>query len=258
MRTHYVITTPDGKYVAATANQGVSAEAALTVHLVDTETEEHVRKIVGVGNGGHRVCDFYPNPDGSTRWLLCNQGGLHGFVVYDFETGEVERRVEYPVRGGRLNLQHSWTAQSSPAHGVHVTPDLNTILVSDRWYNLVHLFSAPDLEYLGAIPSGPDPFWFSVTPDSRMAHVWNSLTASMSVLDLVEMREVARIPVQNVPKRNIIACVPRIAPSSFGLSARPRDRPFPRGLRLYLRTVWHPGSWASVTSFLVTDSSRRS
>ena len=208
MRTHYVLVTPDGKYVAVTANQGRSAEEALTVRLVDTETEEYVRKIVGVGSGGHRVCDFYPNSDGSTRWLLCNQGGLPGFVVYDFNTGEIVQKVSYPVLGGRLNLQHSWTAQSSPSHGVAVTPDNETILVSDRWYNLVHLFSAPEMVHIGAIPMGPDPFWFSITPDSRTAYVSASLTASMSVLDLVEMREVARIPVQNVPKRNIIARMP--------------------------------------------------
>ena len=208
MRTHYVLVTPDGKYVAVTANQGRSAEEALTVRLVDTETEEYVRKIVGVGSGGHRVCDFYPNPDGSTRWLLCNQGGLPGFVVYDFTTGEIVQKVSYPVLGGRVNLQHSWTAQNSPSHGIALTPDKETILVSDRWYNLVHLFSAPDMEHVGSIPMGPDPFWFSITPDSRTAYVSASLTASMSVLDLVEMREVARIPVQNVPKRNIMARVP--------------------------------------------------
>jgi YVTN family beta-propeller protein len=33
MRTHYVLVTPDGKYVAVTANQGRSAEEALTVRL---------------------------------------------------------------------------------------------------------------------------------------------------------------------------------------------------------------------------------
>lgn len=208
MRTHYVLVTPDGKYVAVTANQGRSAEEALTVRLVDTETEEYVRKIVGVGTGGHRVCDFYPNPDGSTKWLLCNQGGLPGFVVYDFNTGEVVQKVSYPVLGGGVNLQHSWTAQNSPSHGIALTPDNEKILVSDRWYNLVHLFSAPDMAHIGSIPMGPDPFWFSITPDGRTAYVSASLTASMSVLDLVEMREVARIPVQNVPKRNIMARVP--------------------------------------------------
>lgn len=208
MQSHYVLVTPDGKYVAVTANQGRSAEEALTVRLVDTETEEYVRKIVGLGGGGHRVCDFYPNADGSTRWLLCNQGGLPGFVVYDFNTGKIVQKVTYPVLGGGLNLAQSWTAQSSPSHGVAVTPDNETILVSDRWYNLVHLFSAPDMAYVGAIPTGPDPFWFSVTPDNRTAYVSNSLTGSMSVLDLVDMREIARIPVQNVPKRNIMARVP--------------------------------------------------
>ena len=197
-RTHYVFVTPDGKYAAATANQGFGpdpSKEAITIRLVDLKTEEYVRKIVGVGAGGHRACDFYPNPDGSTRWILCNQGGLDGFVVYDFNTGEVVQRVKAPGLGGPVHIQNVWTAQSSPSHGIAVSPDRKMIAVSDRWYNLVHLFSAPDFKHLYSVPMGVDPFWFAFTPDGKSLYVSASQSESVSAIDLEQRKEVARIHV---------------------------------------------------------------
>jgi YVTN family beta-propeller protein len=210
-RSHYIFVTPDGKYAPATANQGFGPDPqkeALTIRLVDTKTEEYVRKFAGVGAGGHRACDFYPNPDGSTKWVLCNQGGLNGFVVYDFNTGEIVQRVTNPGLGGQVHLQHVWTAQGSPSHGIAVSPDRTLVAVSDRWYNLVHLFSAPDFKHLYSVPMGVDPFWFAFTPDSKSLYVSASQSESVSAIDLERKKEVARIHVQAMPKRIIAAMIP--------------------------------------------------
>lgn len=210
MKTHYVFVTPDGKYALATANGGFGPDPqkeALTIRIVDTKTEEYVRKFSGEGSGGHRVCDFYPNPDGSTKWVLCNQGGLSGFVVYDFNTGTIVRKVVNPTQGSKVHIQNVASAQGSPSHGLAVSPDRKTVVVSDRWFNLVHFYSAPDFTHLYSIPMGVDPFWFAFTPDGKSLYVSAAMSESVSALDLERRKEVARIHVQAQPKRIIAVMV---------------------------------------------------
>jgi YVTN family beta-propeller protein len=207
MRTHYVLVTPDGKYVMATANGGATEAEAVTLRLVDTKSEEYVRKIVGKGGGGHRACDFYPNSDGSTKWVFCNQGGLPGFKVYDFNTGEIVQEVTFPVSAREVKLEHVWTAQGSPSHGLSLSPDRRLVAVSDRWYNLVHFFSVPDLKHQFSVSMGVDPFWFAFTPDGKSVYVSASQSESVSVIDIEHRQEVGRIHVQAMPKRIIAAMV---------------------------------------------------
>jgi DNA-binding beta-propeller fold protein YncE len=211
MKTHYIFVTPDGKYAAATANSGGSGpdrnKEALTIRLVDTKTGEFVRKFSGEGTGGHRMCDFYPNPDGSTKWVLCNQGGLSGFVVYDFETGAIVKRVTNPNQkvNGVVRLRSVESAQGSPSHGVAVSPDHKLVVVSDRWYNLVHVYSAPDFTHLYSVPMAVDPFWFAFTPDSKTVYASAAFSEMVSAIDLEKRKEVARIRVQAEPKRVVVA-----------------------------------------------------
>ena len=208
MKTHYIFVTPDGKYAAATAN-GASgpnaAKEALTIRLVDTKTGEYVRKFSGEGTGGHRVCDFYPNADGSTKWVMCNQGGLNGFVVYDFNTGAIVQRVMNPAHGAKVHLRNVASAQGSPSHGIAVSPDRKTVVVSDRWYNLVHVYSAPDFTHIYSVPMAVDPFWFAFTPDGKKLYVSASQSEVVSAIDLEDRKEIARIHVQAEPKRIIAA-----------------------------------------------------
>ena len=212
--THYVFVTPDGKYAMATANGGSGPDAAarnregLTLRLVDTETGEYVRKLVGEGEGGHRVCDFATNPDGSTKWVLCNQGRQSGFVVYDFNTGEIVTRVRLPTTeeaAGNVWLKSVSSAQGSPSHGVAVSPDGKLVVVSDRWFNLMHVYSAPDLTHQYSVPTAPDPFWFAFLPDNKTVYAASAFSDMLAVIDLEQRKEVGRIRVQTQPKRVIVA-----------------------------------------------------
>ena len=214
MSTHYVFVTPDGKYAMATANGGSGPDAAarnregLTLRLVDTQTGEYVRKFSGEGEGGHRVCDFATNPDGSTKWVLCNQGRQSGFVVYDFNTGEIVKRVRLPTTEeaeGNVWLKSVSSAQGSPSHGVAVSPDGKLVVVSDRWFNLMHVYSAPDLTHQYSVPTAPDPFWFAFLPDSKTVYAASAFSDMLAVIDLEQRKEVGRIRVQTQPKRVIVA-----------------------------------------------------
>jgi len=61
---------------------------------------------------------------------------------------------------------------------------------------------------LGSAEVGKAPDWVTLTPDSKRAYVANAQSNSVSVIDLQEMKELTRIPVGQVPKRNITALLP--------------------------------------------------
>ena len=52
---------------------------------------------------------------------------------------------------------------------------------------------------------GAAPDWVTLTPDSKTAYVANAGSNSVSVIDIKSMKEVTRIPVGQVPKRNTTA-----------------------------------------------------
>jgi len=55
---------------------------------------------------------------------------------------------------------------------------------------------------------GKAPDWVTLTPDGKMAYVACAASDYVSVVDLTARREVAKIPVGQVPKRNITAVLP--------------------------------------------------
>jgi YVTN family beta-propeller protein len=58
---------------------------------------------------------------------------------------------------------------------------------------------------LGGADVGAAPDWVTLTPDSKTAYVANAGSNSVSVVDIKTMKEVARIAVGQVPKRNATA-----------------------------------------------------
>jgi YVTN family beta-propeller protein len=201
LQIHNTYVTPDGKYVIA-----ASDDQSFNVAIIDQKTEQPVRTIK-FGNRP-RPLAFYTNPDGSTKWVLAGLTDLHGFVVADFETGKELHRIQFPDLGGPVKMQVVRASRANPNHGIGVQPDNRAVWVSDRLYNVVHAYSLPALQYLGAVPVAVDPFWMTFTPDSKFVYVANDASASVSAIDTQTMKEVARIPVGQVPKRNITAMLP--------------------------------------------------
>ena len=60
----------------------------------------------------------------------------------------------------------------------------------------------------GSVDVGRSPDWVTLTPDGKAAYVANAQSNSVSVVDLKTLKEVTRIPVGQVPKRNITALLP--------------------------------------------------
>ena len=89
-----------------------------------------------------------------------------------------------------------------------MSADNTRLVVDSRLNSAVYVYSLPDLKLTASIDVGIAPDWVTLTPDGKTAYVANAGSNSVSVVDIVGMREVTRIPVGQVPKRNITAMLP--------------------------------------------------
>lgn len=194
---HNTYVTPDGKWVVA----GSIPSKTITVISSKTETPEWTL----VMDLGIRPMAFTTNPDGSTKWIFAQLSGLNGFAVVDFATRKEINRIELPkLPAGKS----TYPVGGNESHGMAVTSDGKTLVVNSRLNSSIYTYSLPDLKLTGTVEVGKSPDWVTLTPDGKMAYVANAASDSVSVVDLMAKREVTRIPVGQVPKRNITAVLP--------------------------------------------------
>jgi YVTN family beta-propeller protein len=189
---HNAYVTPDGKYVVAGSIQGK------TINVIDAKTEQPAWTLdmdLGV-----RPMTFNWNPDGSTKWIFAQLSGFNGFAVIDFTTRKEIARIKNPdLPPGKSTVPEG----SDPSHGMAVTSDGKTLVVCSRLNNFLYSYALPDLKPLGGAElGGKGAGWVTLTPDGKTAYVANPVTNDVSVVDVASMKEVKRIPVGAVPKRN--------------------------------------------------------
>jgi YVTN family beta-propeller protein len=194
---HNTYVTPDGKYVVA------GSIAGKNITVIDQKTEEPVWTLdMGLGL---RPMAFTTNPDGSTKWIFAQLTAFNGFAVVDFATHKEINRIKLPeLPPGKS--PYLWGGNES--HGMAVTADGKTLVVNSRLNSSIYFYSIPDLKLLGSTEVGRSPDWVTLTPDGKMAYVANAASNSVSVVDVKAMKEITRIPVGEVPKRNITAVLP--------------------------------------------------
>ena len=195
---HNTYVTPDGKFIVA----GSIVGKRLTV--IDAATEEPVWSLDF--DNGVRPIAFERNADGSTHRLFVQISDFHGFAIVDFAERKEVGRVTLPSVPPAE--RHTEMLQGSPAHGIGVAPDGKTLWVNSKMNSHVYAYSLPDLKLLGGVHVGDHPDWLTFTPDSKRVYVANAGSNSVSVVDVAAMKEITRIPVGQVPKRNITAVLP--------------------------------------------------
>src|SRR5438128_6092900 len=195
---HNAYVTPDGRYVVAGSIQGK------TVNVIDAATEEPAWTLEM--DLGVRPMTFNSNPDGSTKWIFVQLTGFNGFAVVDFATRKEINRIKNPdLPPGKKTVPEG----SDPSHGMAVTSDGKTLVVCSRLNNFLYSYSLPDLKPLGGAElGGKGAGWVTLTPDGKTAYVANPVTNDVSVVDILSMKEVTRIPVGFVPKRNTTGLLP--------------------------------------------------
>ena len=194
---HNTYVTPDGKFIIA------GSIAGKNITVIDPKTDQ----IAWVMDFelGVRPMAFERNADGSTKRIFVQLSDLNGFAVVDFATRKEVTRITLPVLGpGKTPVLGGGNA----SHGMAVTPDGKTLVVDSRLNSALYSYSLPDLKLLGSVDVGRSPDWVTITPDGKTAYVANAQANSVSVVDIRTMKEVTRIPVGQVPKRNITVLLP--------------------------------------------------
>jgi YVTN family beta-propeller protein len=194
---HNTYVTPDGKYVVSGSIQ------SKTITVIDQKTETPAWSLTM--DLGIRPMTFAANADGSTKWIFVQLSGFNGFAVVDFATQKEVNRVKLPeLPPGKK----PYLVGGSESHGMAVTSDGKTLVVNSRLNSSLYSYSLPDLKLLGSVEVGKSPDWVTLTPDGKMAYVACAASNYVSVVDVKAMKEVAKIPVGEVPKRNITAVFP--------------------------------------------------
>jgi len=193
---HNTYVTPDGKWVVA------GSIPAKNITVIDAKTET-VAFTIDM-DLGIRPMAFNTNPDGSTKWIFVQLSGFNGFAVVDFATRKEINRIELP----KIDASKTYPVGGNESHGMAVTSDGKTLVVNSRLNSSIYTYSLPDLKLTGTVAVGKSPDWVTLTPDGKMAYVANAASDYVSVVDLMAKREVTRIPVGQVPKRNYTAVLP--------------------------------------------------
>ena len=196
---HNLYVTPDGKYVVAGEAGGEGH-----VSVLDTKTDAP-SWFIKLGEG-IRPMTMSKNPDGSTKTLFVQIGDYNGFVVVDFQARKEVARINLPkLASGRVPL----LAGSSESHGMAVTPDQKLLIVCSRLNNALYSYSLPDMKLLGTADlSGRGAAWVTLTPDGKRAYVADPVGNETLVVDIPSMKQVAKIKVGQVPKRNHTMVIP--------------------------------------------------
>ncbi|MBI3049735.1 MAG: YncE family protein [Acidobacteria bacterium] len=192
---HNTYVTPDGRYAVA------GSTPVGRINVIDTATDElawYLDVDLGI-----RPMAFDQNPDGSTRYIFAQLSDFNGFMVIDFAARKELRRIKFPDVPAARQVK----VGGNVSHGVAVTPDSKILIVNSRLNNKVYKYSLPDFKMLGEVEmtGGIDPNWVTLTPDGKTAYVAMSGSNWTSAIDIASMKEVARIPVGAVPKRNSTA-----------------------------------------------------
>jgi YVTN family beta-propeller protein len=195
---HNTYVTPDGQFIVAGSIVGK------TLTVIDGKTEEPLWSMDF--DNGVRPIAFERNADGSTRRLFVQISDFHGFAIVDFAQHKEVGRVKLPDVPPAE--RHTEMLQGSPSHGIGVAPDGTSLWVNSKMNSYVYGYSLPDLRLLGGVHVGDHPDWLTFTPDSKRIYVANAGSNSVSVVDVATLKEVKRIPVGQVPKRNITAILP--------------------------------------------------
>jgi YVTN family beta-propeller protein len=198
---HDLAVTGDGKFVAAGAPGG---RFVVVFDLQKMETAWEVQYDSGVN-----PIAIENNPDGSGRRIFVNLGSLNSFSVVDFAKRMEVARIKAPDEpkgfGGVRGCE-------SDGHGIGISPDQKTLWVNSKPANSVFAYSLPEIKLLGhvalpeqAVPGKPSragsPAWITFTPDSKSVYVSSCGVKMVTAIDVQAIKEVARIPVGEMPDR---------------------------------------------------------
>jgi YVTN family beta-propeller protein len=196
---HDIAVTGDGKYAAAGAPGG---KFLVVFDLQKMETAWQVQ----YDNPVNPIV-IENNPDGSGRRIFVQLGPTNGFSVVDFAQRKEVAMIKVPDEPKGFG-----NGCEAISHGIGISPDQKTLWVNSRTANSVFAYSLPDIKLLGhvslpeqPVPGKPNrgssPAWITFTPDSKTVYVSSCGIKTVTAIDVNALKEMARIPVGEMPDR---------------------------------------------------------
>ncbi len=177
--------TPDGQY-AFVANSDFHGDHPRTnmVSVIHTRTMTRITDIP--------ACDMphgvKVNHAGTRVYVSC----MHSDEILELAVGTLKVLRRAPTGAG-----HSMS--SKPAEGcaptfVSVSPDDRRLYVACNTGNTLQAWNADSLAKVSELPVGPGAYNVEPSPDGRVVIVTNKKDQSVSLVDAISLRELARIP----------------------------------------------------------------
>ena len=196
---HDVSLTDDGKFAAAGSPGG---QFITVFDLQKMEIAWEVNYDEGV-----LPVIIESNPDGSGNRIFAQLNKTNGFSVIDFATHKEVARIKNPDQPSGFP-----PGCEGISHGIGIAPDHKTLWTNSRPANAVFVYSLPELKLMGHValpetevpgkaPRGGGPAWVTFTPDSKTVYVSTCGTKSITAIDVTAIKEIARIPVHEMPDR---------------------------------------------------------
>jgi YVTN family beta-propeller protein len=201
-RLHNVYVTADSRY-AITGS--IPNKVITVIDLAKDEVAWELQLDKGV-----RPMTIESNPDGSPKRIFAQLSDLNGFSVVDFATRKEIARITLPKTTATFETDPG--RDTSPSHGIGVSPDNKTLWVTSIPNNAVFVYSLADLKQIGevALPAlkvagreqmSSVPNWVTFTPDGKTIYISNAAMSAVTAIDTAGMTVRAVIPVGEVPKR---------------------------------------------------------
>ena len=196
---HDIAVTGDGKYAAAGAPGG---HFVVVFDLQKMEIAWRVHYDYGVN-----PLVIENNPDGSGRRIFVQLGPTNGFSVVDFAQRKEVAFIKVPDEPKGFG-----NGCEAISHGIGISPDQKTLWVNSRTANSAFAYSLPDIKLLGhvslpeqPVPGKPNrgssPAWVTFSPDSKTVYISSCGIKTVTAIDVPGMKELARIPVGEMPDR---------------------------------------------------------
>jgi len=196
---HDIAVTGDGKYAAAGAPGG---HFVVVFDLQKMEIAWRVHYDYGVN-----PIVIENNPDGSGRRIFVQLGPTNGFSVVDFAQRKEVAFIKVPDEPKGFG-----NGCEAISHGIGISPDQKTLWVNSRTANSAFAYSLPDIKLLGhvslpeqPVPGKPNrgssPAWVTFSPDSKTVYISSCGIKTVTAIDVQGMKELARIPVGEMPDR---------------------------------------------------------
>jgi YVTN family beta-propeller protein len=193
---HNAVSTASNRYLF------VSSMGSNAVNVVDLKT----MSFSAVVPAGGRPRPYVISSDGKTMYVAVSY--LHGFDIVNIPEKKVLERVEMPAQHSGPPRPRKFETPDTLTHGLALTPDGKELWVTSLLDDSIYIYDLQSKKFSGPLATGDGPNWIVFSPDGKYGCISNTDSDDVSIFDVKEHRELARVKVGKVPKRLVVGKAP--------------------------------------------------